>query len=55
MFKNFLAAMGVGKVASEAGKKLLQFITEGSVEGLASVIGALLTGVDIDMALFTET
>ncbi len=54
-FKNFLAAIGVGKVASEAGKKLLRFITEGSVEGLASVIGALLTGVDIDMALFTET
>ncbi|WP_010479200.1 hypothetical protein [Thermococcus zilligii] len=52
---NFLAAIGVGKVASEAGKKLLQFIVEGSAEGLASVIGALLTGVSIDVALFTET
>ncbi|WP_099209707.1 hypothetical protein [Thermococcus henrietii] len=52
--QNFLGAIGVGKAANWAGKKILQFVTEGSTEGLASAIGYLLSGVTIDVALFME-
>jgi len=52
--QNFLAVLGVGKVASWAGKKLLQFVVEGSVDSLADAVGYLLTGADVDAAVFWE-
>ncbi|WP_456443663.1 hypothetical protein [Thermococcus sp.] len=47
---NFLGAIGAGA----AGKALLKFIFEGSADALGTVITALLSGVDVDGAIFTE-
>jgi len=47
---NFLGAIGTGA----AGKALLKFIFEGSADALGTVITALLSGVDVDGAIFTE-
>ena len=47
---NFLGTIGVGA----AGKALLQFIFEGSTDALATIITSLLSGVNVDAAIFTE-
>jgi len=51
---SLLEKIGVKGKLTSAGKKLLNFISDGSTDALADAITFLLSGLDIDAAIFTE-
>ncbi len=51
---SLLEKIGVKGKLTDVGKKLLNFISDGSADALADAITLLLSGLDIDAAIFTE-
>ncbi len=51
---SLLEKIGVKGKLTKAGKRLLDFITDGSGDALANAISWLLSGLNIDAAIFTE-
>jgi len=51
---SLLEKIGVKGKLTDAGKKLLDFVTDGSTDALADTISLLLSGLDIDAAIFSE-
>ncbi|MCD6523416.1 MAG: hypothetical protein J7K48_00210 [Thermococcus sp.] len=49
-----LEKIGVKGKLTNAGKKLLKFVADGSTDALVDTIGLLLSELDIDAAVFTE-
>ncbi|WP_297521701.1 hypothetical protein [Thermococcus sp.] len=51
---SLLERIGVKGKLTKAGKRLLDFVSDGSGDALADTIGLLLSGLNIDAAIFTE-
>ena len=54
LLDTILEELGIKGRLTNKGKKLLEFVTKGSTSALVDIIGLLLSGYNVDVAIFKE-